>query len=182
VSRAVVALDRLLALILGTALFALGLGAIAWQTDSLSWAQPRLTAAWLVTATEQRWWWPWVTGAGGVVLVVLGLWWLTAHVPRRRLGEIRLPGSGAEGILRVNTDAVALAAGESLGAADCVRSASGRAMVDRGRPTIVITATVDPLADLTLLGAAATQVQAEIARALDGVEMATRIHLHVASS
>ncbi|MGZ6801184.1 MAG: hypothetical protein ACXVGR_15395, partial [Mycobacteriaceae bacterium] len=88
----------------------------------------------------------------------------------------------AEGILRVNTDAVAVAAGESLGAANCVRSASGRAMVDRGRPTIVITATVDPLADLTLLGAAATQVQAEIAQALEGVEMATRIHLHVASS
>lgn len=180
-SRVVIALDRLCALVLGVALLALGVGAIAWQANRLSWAQDTLTAPWLVTATGARWW-PWATGAGGVVLIVLGGWWLVAHVPRRRLGEIRLPGSGPEGILRVSTVAVAAAAARSLAAAHGVREANGRAMIDRGVPTIVVTGTVDPMADLTELAVTATRVQQEIDQALDGAEMATRVHLHVASS
>jgi len=179
--RVVVAIDRVISLVVGAALIALGLGAILWQLDRLSWASRTLTAPWLVNATEQPWW-PWATGGAGVVLVLLGLWWLLSHLPRRRLGEIRLPGSGPEGILRLNTDAIASAAGKSLGATDGVRSASGRALVDRGRPTIVLTATVDPMTDLQQVTAAAERVQEEVDQAVDGAPVATRFDLQVASS
>lgn len=178
--RVVLALDRLLALLVGAVLIALGLGAIAWQLGKLSWAQSMLTAHWLTTATTQGWW-PWLTGGGGVLLILLGLWWLLSHLPRRRLGTVRLPGSGSEGILRANVDAVASAAAQSLGQADGVRSTGGKALVDRGRPTIVLTATVDPTADLHELTVAAERVQSEIDQALDGAEIATRMHVHVGS-
>lgn len=117
-----------------------------------------------------------------MLLILLGLWWLVAHVPRRRLGEIRLPGSGAAGILRANTNAVAAAAADSLAAAAGVRSATGRAFTDRGRPTIALTATLDPMADLGVAREVAQQVRGEIVQALDGAELATRIHLHIAKN
>jgi len=181
VSRTVAGLDRLVALVLGLALIAGGLGAIAWQAGTVSWTQRNRIAPGTENAAGQGWW-PWATGAGGVLLILLGLWWLFAHVPRRRLGEIRLPGSGAAGILRANTNAVAAAAADSLAAAGGVRSATGRAFTDRGRPTIALTATLDPMADLGLAREAAQQARDEIAQALDGAELATRIHLHVAKN
>lgn len=176
--RVLLTLDRLLALLVGAVLIALGLGAIAWQLGKLSWAQPRLTAGWLSTATNQAWW-PWLTGGAGVLLILLGLWWLLSHLPRRRVGTVRLEGSGTAGILRANIDAVADAAAETLGRADGVQSASGKARVDRGRPTIMLDATVDPMVDLHELTATAKRVQGEIAQALDGAEVATRMHVHV---
>jgi len=74
---------------------------------------------------------------------------------------------------------VAGAAAESLAAADGVQSASGRSFTDRGRPTIALTATVDPMADLAVVRDGAARVRGEITQALDGAELATRIHLHV---
>jgi len=180
-SRTVAGLDRLAALLLGLVLIGVGLGAIAWQTGTLSWTQRGRIAPGTETATGQVWW-PWATGAVGVLLILLGLWWLVAHVPRRRLGEIRLPGSGAAGILRANTNAVAAAAADSLAAAAGVRSATGRAFTDRGRPTIALTATLDPMADLGVAREVAQQVRGEIAQALDGAALATRIHLHIAKN
>ncbi len=177
-SRTLAALDRLVALVLGVALIALGLAAIAWQIGTVSWTPREQVGPGTRTATAQDWW-PWATGAGGVILILLGLWWLAAHIPRRKLGQVRLPGSGAAGILRADTTAVAGAAAESLAAADGVQSASGRSFTDRGRPTIALTATVDPMADLAVVRDGAARVRGEITQALDGAELATRIHLHV---
>ncbi|WP_127784421.1 hypothetical protein [Rhodococcus sp. X156] len=180
-SRVTVGIDRFFAFVIGAALVALGVLGILWQADELPWAQDALQASWIVTATEQGWW-PWAAGAAGVVLVLLGLWWLAAHVPRARLTEIRLPGSGTRGILRADVGAVANAAASSLGATHGVRSATGRASLDRGRPTIVLTATVDPSADLATVRDAAERVREEVDSALDGSELATRLHVRVARS
>lgn len=178
-SRAVTALDRLLALLLGLVLIAVGAAAVAWQVGWLSWAPRNAVTPRTRTVIEQDWW-PWATGAGGIVAVLLGLWWLAAHVPRRGLGQLRLPGSGAAGILRVNTSAVASAAADSLAATDGVQSASGRAFTDRGRPTIALTANVDPMADLAVVREGAVRVRGEIGQALGGGVLPTRIQLHVA--
>ncbi|MEO9220981.1 MAG: hypothetical protein ABI251_04225 [Mycobacteriaceae bacterium] len=176
--RRVVALDRLCALVLGVALIALGVGAVMWRRGALSWARPTLSAGWLVSATAARWW-PWAAGAAGVLLILVGLWWLSVHVPRRGLGEIRLPGSDAAGILRANSNAIAAAAADSLAESPGVQAAVGCSLTDRGRPTIAVTATLDPMADLAAVRDSAERVRSEIAQVLGGAELATRIHLHV---
>jgi len=106
-----------------------------------------------------------------VVLVLLGLWWLLAHLSRRKLGEARLAGSSPAGKLTADLSALAAAAADAVLDTPGVRSASGKALDDRGRRTLQLTITIDPSAD---------RACRDLAHALSDPDTAARVHLRTA--
>nr|WP_276612054.1 DUF6286 domain-containing protein [Kineococcus vitellinus] len=171
VSRAVIAVDRLLALVLGLLLAVGGLAAMAWWTGDLARVLPGAgTGSALGTGAVAELpgysWYPWAAAGAALVLGLLALWWLLAHVPRRGAGQLLLPGSGPRGGLRVEADGPARAAADVLAATPGVRSASGRVVTDRGRLVAELAATVEPSADLAEVAATAQQVQEQLLQVL----------------
>jgi len=178
-SRLATGLDRLAVLLVGLVLIVVGAGAILWQLATFSQAPKSLTAPGLVHAGTQSWW-PWAVGIGGAVLVLLSLRWLGAHVPGRKVHDAKLAGSDATGKLTVDLSALAAAAAEALAEAPGVRSATGKAVTDRGRRTLELIVTMEPTADLAAVTAAADKVGADLNQALAEPAIATRVHLHTA--
>lgn len=180
-TRTLAGLDRLLAMLLGLVLLAVGVGAVIWQGGWYHRAPRTLTAPWLSSATTASWW-PWAAGIGGIVLILLGLRWLVAHLPHRRTSSVKLAGSDRTGNLTADLKAVAAAAATSLADTPGVRSTSGSASTDRGQPTLTLTATLEPTADLATVAAAAERTCAQLAAALPDPDVAAQVHLRVARS
>lgn len=176
-TRANVVTDRVLVGLIGLAFMALGSLAVAWQLDYLPEDRRTLALAWAVDVDEQAWW-AWALGAGGAVAIVLGLWWLVAHRPRRGLGEVTLPGTNGAGALRVDLDTFASAAASTLGTTPSIATARGRSLADRGQRIIEITATAADNAGLADVVSAATTQQANIVESATGIPVVTRIALH----
>ncbi|GAA1639158.1 hypothetical protein [Georgenia ruanii] len=181
-SRGVLAVDRVVAFLLGLVLLLAGLAAIAWGAGRLYLVWPAVPAVLrlraLRAAVELGWWAPTVAVAG-VVAVALGLWWLLAHLPRRGVGTLALPGAGGGG-LRLDPDAAVAAAADALAQAPGVRSASGSMRDDRGELVALLDATIEPTADLGAVVAAAEQVSAELGHVLSLPAARCRVELSVA--
>src|SRR5947209_1632471 len=99
--RGVLAVDRVVVLLLGLVLLALGVALVGWQAGFLDDVWPSAPGSLHVDSTG-------VTGndsfeavaiVAGVILVVLGVWWLLAHLPRRGVAPLRLPGGDVPGPL-----------------------------------------------------------------------------------
>ena len=91
-SRAVIAWDRVVTLLIGLLLITVGLAGILWWLgDFLGWSQQPLQVDRALELTEEAWW-GWAVGAAGILLILLGLRWLTAHVPDRRVSNLNSPG------------------------------------------------------------------------------------------
>lgn len=129
-TRTVAGLDRLLALLLGLVWVAVGVGAIIWQGGWYQQAPRTLSAPWLSSATTASWW-PWATGVGGIILILLALRWLVAHLPHRRSPAVTLAGSDRTGQLTADLSALAAASATVLADTPGVRSTSGTAVTDR---------------------------------------------------
>ena len=84
--RGLIAFDRLAALIIGIVLIAAGAAALGWRFDLIAGDRLEING---LTGVPQQNWWPWATGAGGVLLVFLGFSWLVRHLPRRGTGQLR---------------------------------------------------------------------------------------------
>jgi hypothetical protein len=178
-SRATLALDRLVALILGLVLIFAGVAAAAWGTERVGLFPDALDLGPVAEAADKSWW-PWATGVGGAVLVLLGLRWLFSHVPRSGAGPIRLPGTDRTGRLTAETGPVATAAAAAFAETPGIRSVRGRIMRDRGQTLVRLVATVDPAADLAAVGAAADNIAADLRTALGREDIRCRVHLHTA--
>ncbi|WP_432522634.1 hypothetical protein [Kineococcus sp. SYSU DK006] len=184
-SRAVLAVDRLVAVVLGLLLAAGGLAAMAWWSGDLARVLPsagegsRLVTGGAGELPEQSWY-PAAAAGAALVLGVLALWWLLAHLPRRGAGQLLLPGSGPTGSLRAEADAPARAAADVLAAVPGVRSASGRVVTDRGHLVAELTATVEPGADLAEAAAQAQAVQEQLLGVLGRPDVSGRTRLTVA--
>jgi hypothetical protein len=105
--------DRLVVLVVGIALLALGLLAIDWRTGTVWNLDPRLDLAGLRRAVDSGWW-PWIAALVGVLLVLLALRWVLALLPGRGPGHVRLPGSDQRGTLELDLRAVASVAATRL--------------------------------------------------------------------
>ncbi|HEV2636476.1 MAG TPA: hypothetical protein VGX23_15105 [Actinocrinis sp.] len=181
--RTVLALDRVTALVLGLILLVVGAAAADWYGGGLHrlWSKvpTRLSTAraahFLYTG-----WWPWAAAGIGTLAVLLGLWWLIAHLPRRRVGMLVLPGSGKRGRLLVDPSGLASTAADVLADAPGIRSAHSKVLRDRGELVIALTGTIDPRADLTEVVAAADDVAAQLHTVLGRDDARARIHLTVA--
>lgn len=112
--RATASVDRTSTALVGLALIALGGGAIAWERGELP-GRERLDAAFVDTAVDAGWW-PWALGAAAIVLVLLGLWWLLAHLPRRSVGTVAFASTAdadVDGRLSVDLGTAARSAAKS---------------------------------------------------------------------
>lgn len=182
--RATASVDRTSTAVVGLALIALGGGAIAWERGQFP-GRERLDAAFVDTAVDAGWW-PWALGAAAIVLVLLGLWWLLAHLPRRSVGTVAFASSAdadVDGRLSVDLGTAARSAAKSLAAHEGVVSATGRSVSDRGQRVVEITATLDPaVTSLDKVASAAAQTRNDIVTSLDGTPAAVRILLQCGKS
>lgn len=179
-TRLAMAVDRIATLLAGAALIALGAGAVAWQRGDLVDGRS-LSFAVAVDATRTAWW-PWALAAAGVVLILLGLRWLAAHRPARKASRVILR-TPADSLPPVTGDAasVAQAAAVAIRRDAAVLKASGTATVERGTPTVTVTATVRARQGLRAGARAADATAADIAVML-GESVATRTILRVDDS
>ncbi|MFI5493628.1 hypothetical protein [Actinoplanes sp. NPDC051859] len=181
--RRVLGLDRLIAILLGFALLGGGAALITWYTGDLRriWpeAPTELSTDLIQDATDQPWW-PWAAGGAGSLLLLLGLWWLIAHLPRRSVGMLTLPGSSGSGRLLLDPAGPATAAAEVLADTVGVRSTQGKVIRDRGQLVVELTATVDPAADLATVISAADDVTADLDCVLGREDAHARVRLSVA--
>lgn len=181
--RGVLAVDRVVAFLLGLVLLLAGLAAIAWWAGKLYLVWPAVPAVLRLRALRaavEAGWWPPTAAVVGVVAIALGLWWLLAHLPRRGVGTLALPGSGTRGGLRLDPDAAVAAAADVLAQAPGVRSASGSMRDDRGELVALLDATIEPTADLGTVVAAAERVSAELGHVLGLPAARCRVELSVA--
>ncbi|HWS33177.1 MAG TPA: hypothetical protein VN408_10595 [Actinoplanes sp.] len=101
--------------------------------------------------------------------------------PRRPIGALLLPGSGAEGRLPVDPGGPATVAAWLLADTPGVRSAHSRVVRERGRIVVVFRAVAEPHANLDDIAEAADAVTAELRTVLDRDDIAVRLALTVAA-
>jgi len=179
-SRAVIGLDRFAAFVVGVVLVAVGALAVLWWLGPFGWMPDSLDTSPLTDTTSESWW-PWVCGAVALVLLVVGLRWLLAHLPTRRVSDLTLPGSRSDGKLRAAAGPVAKAAADVLAATPGVRSAGGRVLHERGQLVARLDATVEAEADLAVIADAADSVAAQVARVLERDDLHCQVQLKVAA-
>jgi hypothetical protein len=177
--RGVIAVDRAAAFVLGAGLTAAGAAALGWRFHLIPDAPELLRFGWLADTTRTTWW-PWATGAAGVLLVLIGLIWLTRHLARSGVGRLKLPGSDHTGRLTADADAAATAAGHTLTQTAGVRNCTGRVVRDRGQVVAELNPTIEPTADLDTVRAAAERASHDLHRNLGRDDLHHRVQLHVA--
>ncbi len=180
-SRAVIAWNRIVTLLLGLVLIALGVAAILWWRGTFPGWPTRLRTDQATQATQQPWW-PWVAGGVGLVLGLLGLRWLVSHLPNRGVTTIALPGSSSAGRLDAQVRPIAAAAADALALTPGVRSARGVIQQERGQVIAKLRATVEPRADLQLIADAADRVSADIRQVTQRDDIVCQVNLTVARS
>ncbi len=181
--RSVIGLDRVIAILLGLILLLAGIGLAAWYNGNLRHLFPQFPkklstdgAGDLIDTS----WWPWAAGGAGTLAVLLGLWWLIAHLPRRGVGMLVLPGSGKTGRLLIDPSGPAATAAEVLADTPGIRTAHSRVHRDRGQLVVALTATMDPRADLTEIINATDAVATDLQTVLGRDDARARVLLSVA--
>lgn len=177
-SRRLAGVDRFVVAVVGLVLIAVGVLAVLWQRDLVSWLQPRITTRPLGDATTTAWW-AWAVGAAGAVLMVIALRWLLAHLFRPRVGHTVLNGSDRTGRLSADLGAVASAAANQLAAVPGVSGAKSAVRSERGRRTLILTVTAESDADVPEVISAVERVHDELATALPDPGLAVRVQLHI---
>ncbi|MFI5733577.1 hypothetical protein ACIA49_25915 [Kribbella sp. NPDC051587] len=179
--RGVIALDRTVGTLIALSLLAAGALLIAWQYDELPSAPDRITAGPWTDPTGAEWW-PWATGAAGVIAILFGLWWLARHLPRRVGGRFALPGGDRSGQLVADAHSAVDAAAQALARTPGIRDGSGQVVADRGQLVAELTCTIEPTADLEVVRAAAARIATELTGVVGLPAIRTRIRLRVARS
>ncbi|MCV7058371.1 alkaline shock response membrane anchor protein AmaP [Mycolicibacterium gilvum] len=172
-------IDRIAALVLGVLLAAVGAAMVIWTTHLIDGTPVYLTAPGLVSAAATAWW-PWAVTAAGVLLVLLGLRWLATHRPARRARDLTLAESNlSEGCLSANLGSLADAAAAELRERPAIASASGKAVIDRGKPSIHLDVTAAGTDALAHAAHAADEVAATTVGMLgDAIAVQTRLHVN----
>lgn len=179
-SRTTIAIDRFVTLLVGLLLIAAAVLAAGWWYDWWSFLPADVDSTDALEVTDRRWY-PWALAGAAVLLALLGLRWLFAHTPSRRVGELRLPGSGQEGRLQVDPSSAVSAACVALQSRPDVRRASGTVQRDRGQLVIDIRATLEPYAQLTDVVPAVDESTATLVRSLERPDLHCRVRLDVHS-
>lgn len=155
--------DRVVTVVLGAALLALGLAAWEWRLDLTGRLEPSLDVSGVETVLDSAWW-PWAWAAVGIVLGLVGLAWLLSHRPRLTRGTTRLAGSDPSGRLEIDRSSLASALAERWGDLAPVTGARGRVLPDA--PEVVeLSAHVEVEADADALVQASEQVEREVTEA-----------------
>ena len=162
-------------MLLGVGAFALGwLGRIPFTRDSLA----RLDRPRVIDVPDQPWWTAARWGAVAVGLTV-GIVLLVVNLSRRRTSTVQLYDQVTDATLGVELGPVADGVAAELAALPGVRSARGRAVVERHLPTLSVTVHADPNIDVAGFTASAEETALRAARALGGARVATQVLLHL---
>ena len=179
--RSVLAFDRILMLLLGVALLLLGLAAIGWQAgflDRLWPGRPDVLHVDTTQVTSKPNFAP-IAAAAGVLLILAGLWWLIAHIPRRGVGHLRLPSTGVPGRLTVDPNTAVETAADVLADDPANDSAGGAILADRGQLVVRLRAAVDPYADLATVVESCDAVLADLGTVLPTDKLRSRVEISV---
>lgn len=175
-SRRVRVLDRTTVLLAGAGLVALGVVGLdwryAWFLDRPDRVDSAATADVVTTS-----WWPWAAAGAGVVLGLLGLWWLLAHLRRPGPGSRRLAGSDATGLLEADLRSVASACADRFATQAPVVGVRGRTRTLGSRTVVLLTGQVDAYADPAAVTDAVAQCTADLAAAFPGEDLTCRVVL-----
>lgn len=172
------ALDRIACLLLGLALIAAALLVIDWKYEVVVDSYPdtpRLQTLTEWTATE---WWPWAVGGAGLLLTLLGIWWLVSHLPRPGHAVMRLRDSDPTGRLEVDLTSVADALGRQYEETSPVNDVSTATESSGRDELLVVRAYVDPRADGVSLSEAARSLAEEVQAAFPDGQVQARVLIH----
>ncbi|UYP18066.1 hypothetical protein OED52_15520 [Rhodococcus sp. Z13] len=172
--------NRLVALTAGLTLAGLGAFSLAWlwQVPFAREQLSRLDRPRVTDVPDQPWWTPalWsVFGAG----LFLGIALLAVNLSRRRTETVQLYDQVTDATLGVELGPVADGVAAELAVLPGVRSARGRAVVERHLPTLSVVVQADPAIDVTEFTLAAEEAAQRVARALGGARVATQVLLHL---
>lgn len=172
-TRRVRGTDRTASAVVGVALVAAGAAAWDWRTRTTGLLPDGPLDLSGVEAALDSTWWPWAFAGVGVMLGVLGLWWLLAHVPRIGAARSRLADSGATGRLEVDLSALGSTLAdrwESLAPVTGVRSRT----MPEAPDVLVLTGHVDIEADPADLVEATRRLESEVTDAFPDGEVRVR--------
>ncbi|MDX2967883.1 hypothetical protein [Kribbella solani] len=177
--RGVITLDRAVGTLISLVLIAAGTLALCWYYNVFPTAPTELTSRTPADYSHSTWW-PWATGAAAIAVLLLGLFWLTRHLPRRTNSRFTLPSTITNGRLLADANAAATAAAEGLAARPEFRDGSGRIRADRGQLVAELHCTIEPAANLDAVHAAVTQATQDLHAVLGIPALHHRTHLRVA--
>jgi hypothetical protein len=179
VKRATTLIDRLLVTLLGVALVGAGAFAVAWYYDvpfaveSLSRFDRDVFAAFPAQS-----WWEAALAATAVVGTLVAVALLIGNLSPRRTGTVEISTSESCS-LRIDLGALARGIAADLADFPGVESARGRAIDDRGTPTLAVTVQTSPGIDIEAFTRTAEERAAYLAGAVEGSDVALRVQLHV---
>lgn len=176
-TRKLNATDRAVTLLVGLALVAGGLALLNWHQQWFgSWPDTLSTSRF--ADTEATAWWPWAYAAAGIVLGLIGLFWLLAHVPRRGERIVRLDAASSEhGAARVDYQSVATAVAADLEARSPVTHVKGATRRRRGTLVIELRGYLDPHATPEIIDATAARCTQNVSDAFPDGSTVCRVLL-----
>jgi len=177
-TRTTTSLDRVVTLLVGLTVIAGAIIAAGWFYGWWSWLPAEVDSAAALELTDRPWW-PWALGGVTFLLLVLGLRWLFAHAPARRVGVLRLAGSGSEGRLGVDAGSAVAVACADLEARHDVRTARGVVLRDRQQLVIDLRLTLELFCDLAEVSAAVDRTTAALTNGLERPDLYCRVCLDV---
>ena len=138
-TRKLVTIDRVAGIVVALLLIAGGLVLMDWKLEKVL-SLPSVVRLPGLLKTSALAWWPLATAILAVLLILLGLRWLVAHLPRVRTSEAKLGESSGEGRMRLDTASVARASASALQSELVLPEARGRVREVRGRPLVQLDA------------------------------------------
>lgn len=173
--------DRTATLVAGLALTGVGVATTVWPTHLVRTVPDTVRLDPLLRVARSTWW-PWELAGAGTLLVLVSLLWLVPHLPIRRSPVLRVAGVIERGMITVNLDGIATAAATALATNPDVSAATGKAVTDRGTPTIELTVTAAHPAALPGVLIAIDGTRADIAQAAGGSKVAARTVVQIAKA
>ncbi|MEE2033289.1 Asp23/Gls24 family envelope stress response protein [Rhodococcus chondri] len=175
-----VLVNRFIAFAVGAALLGAGAFSLAWV-----WQVP-FARAWLarldrprvMDVPDQPWWTAalWTAFATGLTI---GIVLLVVNLSRRRTSTVQLYDEVTDATLAVELGPVADGVAGELAGLPGVRSARGRAVVERHLPTLSVIVHAEPGLDVAEFTARAEETAQRAAGALGGAPVATQVLLHL---
>jgi hypothetical protein len=176
-SRTLHAWNRVAVALAGLVIAALGAAMILWRAGVLTSPASIDTARVIrVIASD---WWPWAAGAAGLVVVLLGIRWFVAYIPRAVATELALSESDERGGLSVSLSAVASAMDDRIAAAPGVRRCNSKVRRDRGVRLVETRVHVDSGVHLRMLTEVVNDVARDVEAMLRGDAPAARVRVYV---
>ncbi|GAA1906531.1 hypothetical protein GCM10009737_04130 [Nocardioides lentus] len=173
-TRKLNAFDRTVTLVLALGLGAGAFFALDWRYGWVFTYADELSTQPATTVVESSWF-PWVFAVVGLVLGLLGLWWLLSHTRRPHESTLRLRGSGGAGRLELDLSSMADATADRFATLTPTDHVRGRTRSYGSKQVVEIKARLASRADGPSIAAAARTCAEDVARALPDGDATCRV-------